>query len=202
MLVNHGEVLNCVTKVMKLTQGKLLQQGNWNNWQESEYLQLNQYDAQGMVGLLVYKSEGDAIFHLLWTYNIKAVDGRKKARCVCDGFTCSDQVIVLAKTYANCIEQTNARLFYAVASAKNLLIFGADISNAFAEAPPPKQPFFIRTDATFCEWWTKHLKQDPIQPGQIILVLSAMQGHLESPCLWQKHADKILHDIGLTPTIH
>jgi hypothetical protein len=35
----------------------------------------------------VAASEGDAIFHLVWTYNIKAVDGRKKARCVCDGST-------------------------------------------------------------------------------------------------------------------
>jgi hypothetical protein len=106
------------------------------------------------------------------------------------------------ETYANCVDQTSARLFYAVASAKNLLIFGADVSNAFTEAPPPKQPFFIRPDKAFCEWWTKHLKCDPIQEGQIIPVLSAMQGHPESPCLWEKHADKILHDIGLTPTVH
>ena len=29
-----------------------------------------------------------------------------------------------------------------------------------------------------------------------------MQGHPESPHLWEKHADKILQDIGLTPTVH
>jgi hypothetical protein len=29
-----------------------------------------------------------------------------------------------------------------------------------------------------------------------------MQGHPESPCLWEKHADKILQEIGLTPTVH
>jgi hypothetical protein len=29
-----------------------------------------------------------------------------------------------------------------------------------------------------------------------------MQGHPESPRLWEKHADAILRDIGLTPTIH
>jgi hypothetical protein len=29
-----------------------------------------------------------------------------------------------------------------------------------------------------------------------------MQGHPESPCLWEKHADSILQDLGLTPTIH
>jgi hypothetical protein len=29
-----------------------------------------------------------------------------------------------------------------------------------------------------------------------------MQGHPKSPCLWEKHADKILCKIGLTPTAH
>ena len=29
-----------------------------------------------------------------------------------------------------------------------------------------------------------------------------MQGHPESPRLWEKHADKILQKIGLTPTHH
>ena len=147
---------------MKLTPGKLIQQENWNDWRESEYLQLNQYNAQGMFGTPVAASEGDAIFHLVWSYNIKAVGGRKKARCVgCDGSTHSGQVLVLAKTYANCIDQTSARLFYAVAAAENMLIFGTDVSNAFAKAPPPKQPFFIQPDKAFHEWWVNHLKKDP-----------------------------------------
>jgi hypothetical protein len=33
-------------------------------------------------------------------------------------------------------------------------------------------------------------------------MLSAMQGHPESPRLWEKHADAILHKIGLIPTVH
>jgi hypothetical protein len=37
-LVDNGGVLNCVTKVMKLMQRKLLQQTDWNDWQELEYL--------------------------------------------------------------------------------------------------------------------------------------------------------------------
>jgi hypothetical protein len=79
--------MNYVTKTMKLTCGKLIQQTDWSDWQDSEFLQLNQYDSQGMFGNPVATKEGDAIFHLVWTYNIKAVNGRKKARCVCDGST-------------------------------------------------------------------------------------------------------------------
>jgi hypothetical protein len=155
-----------------------------------------------MYSLPVQQSENDAVFHLVWTYDIKAVDGCKKAWCVCDGSTRSGKVQILAETYANCIDQTSAQLFYAVALAENLLIFGADVSNAFDKAPLPKQPFFIRLDRAFCNWWTKHLKREPIPEGAIIPVLSAMQGRPESPRLWEKHADNILCDIGLTPTVH
>ena len=155
-----------------------------------------------MFGDPVETNEGDAIFHLVWTYNIKAIDGRKKARCGCDGSTRTGKVLVLAETYANCVKQTSSHLFYAVAAAENLLVFGADVSNAFAEAQPPQQPFFIKPDRAFHERWVHHLKRDPIPDGHMIPVLSAMQGHLESPRLWEKHADKILREIGLTPTVH
>jgi hypothetical protein len=201
-LAHDGDVLNCVTKAMKLTRGKLMQQTDWSDWQDSEFLQLNQYNSQGMFGDPVETNEDDVIFHLIWTYNIKAVDGRKKARCVCDGSTRSSKVLVLAKTCANCIEQTSSCLFYAVAAAENLLVFGADVSNVFAEAPPPKQPFFIKPDRVFHEWWVHHLKRNPIPGGHMIAVLSTMQGHPESPRLWEKHADKLLREIRLTSTVH
>jgi hypothetical protein len=146
-VIMDGDVLNTTTKVMKLTREKLLQQQDWNNWQESEYLQLNQYEDQGMFGHpSTAVLEEDAVFHLVWTYNIKAVNGCKKARCICDSSTQSGQVRILAKTYTNCVDQTRARLFYAVAATKNLLVYGVDISNTFAKAPPPKQGFYICPD--------------------------------------------------------
>ncbi len=86
-IVEDGDVLNYVTRVMKLTRGKLLQQNDWMDWQDYEYLQLDQYYTQGMFGTPVAPTEDDAIFHLVWTYAVKAVDGRKKAPCVCDGST-------------------------------------------------------------------------------------------------------------------
>jgi hypothetical protein len=136
---------------MRLTSGKLTLQDDWSDWQHLECLQLDQYDKQGMFGVPVPMKEKDAVFHLVWTYAIKAVDGRKKARCVCNGSM--GMVCVLDETYANCVNQTSSRLFYAVSAAENLLIFDADVSNTFAEAPPPKQGFFIKLDKAFHEWW-------------------------------------------------
>ena len=148
-VIASGDVLNYTTRVMKLTRGKLLRQDDWADWQESEYLQLNQYDSQGMFGDPVAVDDDAAVFHLVWTYAIKALDRRKKARCVCDGSSRSGSVQILDETYANCVDQTSSRLFYAIAAAENMLIFGSDVSNAFAKAPPPKQGFYVRPDRAF-----------------------------------------------------
>jgi hypothetical protein len=187
---------------MRLTRGKLLKQTNWSDWQTSEYLQLDQYDAQGMFGDPVQVDKDDAVFYLVWTYSIKALDGRKKARSVCDGSSRSGSVKVLDETYANCVDQTSSHLFYAISAGENLLVFGADVSNAFAEAPPPKQGFYVQPDKAFHDWWVHHKQRPPIPPGYVIPALSAMQGHPESPRLWEKHADSILRELGLTPTTH
>ena len=67
-----------------------------------------------MFGTPVAANKDDVIFHLVWAYAIKAVNVCKKARCVCNGSTRLGMVRVLAETYANCINQTTAHLFYAV----------------------------------------------------------------------------------------
>jgi hypothetical protein len=64
---------------MQLTRGKLLKQPDWNNWQVSEFLQLDQYDEQGMFGTPMSMNDKMAVFHSVWTYAIKAL-ACKKAR--------------------------------------------------------------------------------------------------------------------------
>ena len=130
-LVDSREVLNVVTRIMHLTRGKLLKQHDWKEWQALEFLQLDQYDAQGMFGTPVLVDSMVAVFHSVWTYAIKALDGRKKARWACDGSPRSGQAKVLDETYTNCVDQTSSRLFYAIPVAENLLIFGADVSKDF-----------------------------------------------------------------------
>ncbi len=125
-LFESGDVLNIVTRVMHLTCRTLLKQLDWVEWQALEFLQLDQYNAQGMFGTPVLVDSEAAVFHLVWTYAINAVDGRKKARWACDGLPHSGQAKVLDKTYANCVDQTSSRLFYAIAAVENLLIFGAE----------------------------------------------------------------------------
>jgi hypothetical protein len=143
-LVNDGGVTNLVTVANKLTRRILLQQQDWEEWTQSEYTQLDQYAMQHMFGEPCPITKKSAVFNLIWTYVIKELDGRQKARCTCDGSTRGGQVRVLDHTFANSIDQTGSKIFYAIAAAENLLVFGADVSNAFGEAPPPKQGFISR----------------------------------------------------------
>lgn len=104
--------------------------------------------------------------------------------------------------HANSLDQTESRVFYAILAAENLLTFGSDVSNAFGEAPPPKQEFFIWPDNAFQEWWISK-GREPIPEGWVVPVLAAMQGHPESPHRWKKHIDRILRKVlNFTPTVH
>ncbi len=181
-IVESGDVCQYVTRAMRLTRGKLIQQDDWSDRQASEFFQLNQYDAQGMFGEPVQVDKDDAVFFLV-TYGVKTLDGCKKARCVCDGSSQSASVKILDETYTNSVDQTSSRLFYAILASENLLIFDADVSNAFAKTPPPKQGFYVRPDKAFHNWWELHKRRPPIPPGHVIPALSAMQGHPESPRL-------------------
>ena len=105
-IVESGDVQNYITRVMKLTRGKLLRQEDWSDWQTSEYLQLDQYDPQAMFGSPVAVESNEAVFNFVWSYGIKAVDARKKTRCTRDGSPRSGKVRILDETYANCVDQT------------------------------------------------------------------------------------------------
>ena len=92
-------------------------------------------------------------------------------------------------------------MFYAITAAENLLIFAADVCNAFSEAPAPRQAFYLQPDRAFCEWWEAR-RNPPIPNGYVIPVCKAMQGHPESPCLYEKLCDKMIRTHGFQPTRH
>jgi hypothetical protein len=194
-----GGVLNYVFS--KLTRGKLMKQSDWTEWQQSEWLQLDQYESQLMFGQPVHVTDMSNVFYLVWSYAIKDLDNRKKARCTCDGSSRGGKVRVLDHTYANCVDHTASRMFYAIAATENLMIFGADVSNAFSEAPPPKQGFYIQPDRAFKDWWVAKGRGE-IPDGMVIPVMRAMQGHPESPRLWEKWCDKMVKELQFKPTTH
>ena len=109
---------------------------------------------------------------------------------------------MLDHTYAGCIDHTSSRLFYAQSAVENMLVYEADVTNAFGDAPPPKQGLQIMPDKAFRDWWKIHKGHPPLPAGYVIPVLAAMQGHPEAPRLWARYADKIIRKLGLLPTVH
>ncbi len=145
------------------------------------------------------------IFRLVWTYQEKLSGDtkmRKKSRCAVDGSPKTGAAQVIGNVYANCIEQSAARLFYAITAAENLLMYGGDVRNAFAEAPPPEQAFYIKPDRAFQEWWVNHLGRPPIADDEVLTGQHCWQGHPQASRQWDKHSDSILRRIGFTPTTH
>lgn len=81
---------------------------------------------------------------------------------VCNGSPRQKGTVTLGHTYANALDAASERLFWAIVASENLIAIGADVSNAFAEAPAPKAPLYLYIDDAFREWWVNHLGKEPI----------------------------------------
>jgi hypothetical protein len=111
--------------------------------------------------------------------------------------------ITLGDTYAASLEQTGSRIFWAATALNNYVTIGADASNAFAEAPAPKAPLYIRIDQQYKEWYkTKYPNKPDILDWQVLQVKGALQGHPESARLWAILIDKIIRDLNLVSCTH
>jgi hypothetical protein len=145
---------------------------------------------------------GAAIFHWVWIYKVKTEDNnRKKARAVCDGSTRGGQATVAGHTYAPTPDMTDLRLFFALSVLENKMVFGADVSNAFAEAEAPEQVYYMRVDTQYSTWY-QSLGHPPIPLGYVIPINKNLQGHPEAPRQWSRHIDRILRSYSFVPTVH
>jgi hypothetical protein len=135
-------------RTTKLTRRKLKKLDNWDQWQKSEWLQLDQYEGQDTFGPPCKLPLNANCLDLLWCYNIKD-NGTLKAHCVCNRKPSKKNTAVFGYTFAKSLDQIGSRTFWAVAAAKNMIVRGADASNAFAEADAPKIPLFVRIDQQY-----------------------------------------------------
>lgn len=55
--------------------------------------------------------------------------------------------------YTNCVDHKASRMFYAISTAENMLIFQEDVCNTFSKALAPKQGFYLQPDHAFNGWW-------------------------------------------------
>ena len=170
------------------------------DWANSERKQLNQYEKQEMFDKPCPLPPGATALSFLWTYLVKD-DKTKKARCVCNGAP-SKGTVTLGPTYAGSLDQTGARIFWLATAMLNMKVYGADVSNAFAEAPPPVAPLYIYVDTQYRQWYESK-GYGTIPEGYVVKAKRALQGHPESARLWAKLIDGLLKDkLHLKATTH
>ena len=110
--------------------------------------------------------------------------------------------VTLTETYAAALEQTGSRIFWAATALNNFISIGADTANAFAEAPAPVAPLYVRVDDPFREWYAHGFPQrPPIPRGHVMQVKKALQGP-ESARLWAILIDNVIRELDLKPCTH
>jgi len=188
----------------KFTPKQIRESPEYPLWRQSQFQQLDMYDEQGMFDIPERRQRHMNVWKLLWTYLQKPPpDNRLKARCVVNGSKHARKAAQVGHTFANSLGQDSERLFWALAAKLGMLVIGADVSNAFAEAPTTDSELYIQPDDIFRDWWVNHKKREPIPAGWVIRIQYAFQGHPEAPRLWERHIDSILQDhINLKPTHH
>ena len=184
--------------IPKITRRKAMQSTSWPKFRKSEWKQLTTYDKQTMFGEPRPRppDPDTVILPWVWTYLYKVdpitLEDVEKSRGTCNGGTRFGKVVTLAETYAACIVQPANRLTWSLIAALNYVGLGCDVSNAFAEAPAPKEPLYMVVDDQVRDWWENCLGKPPIPQGWVIPILKNLQGHPEAPRLWHKHINGIL----------
>ena len=182
------------------TRRKLKNLPNWNDWQCSEFKQLDSMAKQEMYGKPCRPPPDAIILRQHWNYSHKS-DGTRKARNCCDGSPRSAPKLKLANTYSSCIEQPCMRMFFALCAHEGYISLKVDATNAYANSPPPEQPTFVYIDDQYADWYLARfgvsLSRDMVLPVQ-----HALQGHPESGALWEKFVNEAIARHGFTSTTH
>jgi hypothetical protein len=198
-------------KAKRLTRRRLMQQDDWPEWCKAEFKMLDQYAAVNMYGTPIQRAElspDTTILKSLWCYVLKA-DGRRKARNVCNGqpsrcrSKANKKKITIADTYAASLSQVELRLYWALTARRNWIAYGADATNAFAYSPPPKgNTVYMEVDDQYALWYNAKHPDNPIDGSFVLPVQHALQGHPESPRLWEGHINAKLQEMGFKNSPH
>ena len=89
----------------------------------------------------------------------------------------------LGNTCAASLEQSGARMIWALASLTCFQVHGTDTTNDFSEAPPHIAPLHVTIEKQYRNWKNNHLKLQHMLEGSVLNLLQASQCHSESPRL-------------------
>jgi hypothetical protein len=134
--------------------GRSLQkQSDWSEWRASEWVQLDNYDKQGMFGTPCTAPIDAFTFFWVWLYSIKPHENNcKKVHSVCDGSTRGGQMMIHGDTYAPTPQHIDFCIQISIATTRGMFLWHANVSNAFREADRLTQMYYLRCDSVFRKW--------------------------------------------------
>jgi hypothetical protein len=95
----------------KFNQRSLQKQPDWPEWRDFKWVQLDNYDKQGMFGTPCTAPIDASIFFWVWLYSIKPHENNcKKVHGVCDGSTRGGQTMIHGATYSPTPQQIDVRI--------------------------------------------------------------------------------------------
>ena len=121
-------------------------------------------------------------FHLIFAVKY---DGRHKARLVADGHLTPEPV---ESIYSGVVSLRNLKLVIFLGKLNNLELWGADIANAYLEAPT-EEKLYIVAGPEFVDW-----------EGYILTFSKALYGLKSSGKLWAETLHDMLKDMNFMPT--
>jgi hypothetical protein len=173
----------------------------WHLWHKAETKHFDQFKALEMFGEPITAPPGAILLRPQWSGRVK-VDGTRRLRLCADGSPRAAPALhANVETFASCLEHPVLRIFFALAAAENLIVYGGDARDAFAHSPGPSVPTFLRLDDAFIDWYaTTYGKQ--LDRSQVLPIQRALQGHPEAARLWEIYITGILTKVGFTSTTH
>jgi hypothetical protein len=106
-------------------------------------------------------------------------------------FSTTPMLHQVASTCSSCVEQPVQRLFFALAAANDMKVYGGDAQDALAHSPPPATPTCIIIDDAYADWYKARYGVD-VDRHLVLPVQHALQGHPESGRLWEERIKQIL----------
>ena len=162
------------------TRNKLQKLNTWDQWLAGETKQFDQFMNHGMFGSPISHSEllADAvILRPHWKYLVKR-SGFVDLECVATGQKKVPQLHDVASTWSSCVSLPIQRLFLGICANLGLVIYGGNMTDAYAHSSAPSATFLSINEA-YTDWYkTKFNKR--INGRMVLPMYHALQGHPES----------------------
>ena len=95
-----------------------------------------------MFGPPCRRPPGDILLRQFWTYVIK-LSGKSKSINACDGYCLTGKGVHYTKHYSACASQQGFNIFIALSTSLGYILMAAGDINAYAQEPPPEEPFYM-----------------------------------------------------------